>query len=173
MEQNGFSVKLYGKKSRLFGQKFASYLINRCQNMMFFDESLICSYRTKVGMEYHFFAYHVEQNKLCYSRPKKNLFFCTKIYNFFEYSVSKFGFFWRLIERIHLCWANKPACYHKHNRTSKEGFTGGSTSGWMSWRHEWHWMENSGRLSDIRKTNDYRSYIYQQAEAGTKHTRWI
>ena len=27
------------------------------------------------------------------------------------------------------------------------------------------------RLSDSRKTNDYRSYIYQQAEAGTQHTR--
>ena len=31
--------------------------------------------------------------------------------------------------------------------------------------------ENSGRLSDGRKTNDYRSSIHQQTEAGTKHTR--
>ena len=28
--------------------------------------------------------------------------------------------------RINICWENKPPCYHKDNRTSKEGFTGGS-----------------------------------------------
>ena len=31
--------------------------------------------------------------------------------------------------QICLCWANKPAYYHKDNRTSKNGSTGGSTYG--------------------------------------------
>ena len=40
--------------------------------------------------------------------------------------------------RIHLFWSNKPACYHKDNRTSKEGVTGGQ-----------HLVEFRGATNDI------------------------